>query len=77
MSIQYTSNWKRGESLPFKSSYVGNNMKSLYISVEKSLKNLRTNYIDILYVHWVSLRCYGRDLKLHDSLLTVGLDLWR
>ena len=54
MIAQYTSNWKRGESLPQKTSYVGNNMKSLYISVEQSLENLRTNYIDILYVHWVS-----------------------
>ena len=51
--MQYTSNWKRGESLPQKTSYVGNNMKSLYVSVEKSLENLRTKYIDILYVHWV------------------------
>ena len=33
-------------------------MKSLYISVEKSLENLRTKYIDILYVHWVgAMRC--------------------
>ena len=28
-------------------------MKSLHISVEASLKKLRTDYIDILYVHWV------------------------
>ena len=27
-------------------------MKSLHLSVEESLKNLRTSYIDILYVHW-------------------------
>ena len=25
----------------------------MHISVEDSLKKLRTNYIDILYVHWV------------------------
>lgn len=24
----------------------------MFVSVESSLKNLRTNYIDILYVHW-------------------------
>ncbi|KAI0822230.1 Aldo/keto reductase [Trametes gibbosa] len=35
-----------------KSSYVGNSLKSLHISIEQSLKNLRTSYIDILYVHW-------------------------
>jgi len=32
--------------------YVGNNAKSLHISVEASLRKLRTGYIDLLYVHW-------------------------
>ena len=27
----------------------------MHISVEASLKKLRTSYIDILYVHWVSV----------------------
>ena len=36
-----------------KTQYVGNNTKSLHVSVEASLKKLRTSYIDILYVHWV------------------------
>ncbi|KAF9479920.1 Aldo/keto reductase [Pholiota conissans] len=30
----------------------GNNSKSLHVSVNKSLKNLRTDYIDLLYVHF-------------------------
>lgn len=47
VATKYTSNWKRGENIPQKTSYVGNNMKSLYLSVEKSLKDLRTSYIDI------------------------------
>ncbi|KZV60798.1 Aldo/keto reductase [Peniophora sp. CONT] len=33
-------------------NYGGNNVKSMHISVEQSLKKLRTSYIDILYVHW-------------------------
>jgi aryl-alcohol dehydrogenase-like predicted oxidoreductase len=33
-------------------NYSGNHAKSLHISVEASLKKLRTSYIDILYVHW-------------------------
>jgi aryl-alcohol dehydrogenase-like predicted oxidoreductase len=33
-------------------NYAGNHAKSLHISVEASLKKLRTSYIDILYVHW-------------------------
>ena len=54
LRVQYTSNWKlRAPDIQQKTSYVGNNMKSLHISVEASLKKLRTDYIDILYVHWV------------------------
>ena len=33
-------------------NYVGNNTKSMNVSVKHSLKKLRTDYIDILYVHW-------------------------
>jgi len=32
--------------------YTGNNMKSLKISLDASLKKLRTHYVDLLYVHW-------------------------
>ena len=47
----------------WRTSYIGNTMKSLYISAEKSLENLRTNYIDILYIHWTSgMRLIGVDL---------------
>ncbi|CCM02039.1 uncharacterized protein FIBRA_04115 [Fibroporia radiculosa] len=52
VATKYTSNWKRAADIPQKSSYVGNNMKSLHVSLEASLKKLRTNYVDILYVHW-------------------------
>lgn len=40
---------------PIQSNYTGNSAKSMHISVRDSLKKLRTDYIDILYVHW-----YGR-----------------
>ncbi|KAI0253752.1 Aldo/keto reductase [Lactifluus subvellereus] len=49
----YTSNFKRGQDkITHKVNYCGNHAKSLHISVEASLKKLRTSYIDILYVHW-------------------------
>ena len=34
------------------SNYGGNHTKSLHISLRDSLRKLRTDYIDILYVHW-------------------------
>jgi aryl-alcohol dehydrogenase-like predicted oxidoreductase len=34
------------------SNYGGNHTKSLHLSLRDSLKKLRTDYVDILYVHW-------------------------
>ncbi|TCD60122.1 hypothetical protein EIP91_010696 [Steccherinum ochraceum] len=54
VATKYTTNYKVGESPEFgqRVMYNGNNIKSMYISVEESLKKLRTDYIDLLYVHW-------------------------
>lgn len=53
MCYQYTSNYKRASNdVRQKSLYVGNNVKSMHNSVEASLKKLRTDYVDILYLHW-------------------------
>ena len=50
---QYTTNFKRGDpSVAQQVMYLGNNSKSLHISVQASLEKLRTTYIDLLYVHW-------------------------
>ncbi|KIJ62587.1 hypothetical protein HYDPIDRAFT_114235 [Hydnomerulius pinastri MD-312] len=53
IATKYTTCYVRGENGPKqKVLYNGNNIKSMHISVEASLKKLRTSYIDILYVHW-------------------------
>lgn len=53
LATKYTTNFKRGtDNIPVKINYTGNSHKSMHISVEASLKKLRTTYIDILYVHW-------------------------
>ncbi|PAV22705.1 arylalcohol dehydrogenase [Pyrrhoderma noxium] len=53
IATKYTTNYKRGaDDIKIKTNYCGNNAKSLKVSVEASLKKLRTHYIDILYVHW-------------------------
>lgn len=37
---------------PLQSNFVGNSVKSMHVSVNASLKKLKTDYIDLLYVHW-------------------------
>ncbi|RPD62345.1 Aldo/keto reductase [Lentinus tigrinus ALCF2SS1-7] len=60
-----------------KAHYVGNNIKSMHISVETSLKRLRTSYIDILYVHWWDWTCKVEEVMngLH-SLVASGKVLY-
>ncbi|OWT36177.1 aryl-alcohol dehydrogenase [Cryptococcus neoformans Bt1] len=43
---------KEGKFQGIGANFVGNHKKSLRLSVEDSLKKLRTSYIDLLYVHW-------------------------
>ncbi|GLB44415.1 putative aryl-alcohol dehydrogenase [Lyophyllum shimeji] len=53
IATKYTHGYKdRDASVTQKVNYVGNNVKSMHLSVEASLKKLRTSYIDLLYVHW-------------------------
>jgi aryl-alcohol dehydrogenase-like predicted oxidoreductase len=52
LATKYTILWKdvkQGTTHPI--NYSGNSAKSLKISLEGSLRKLRTSYIDILYVH--------------------------
>ncbi|KAK0449002.1 NADP-dependent oxidoreductase domain-containing protein [Desarmillaria tabescens] len=53
IATKYSMNYKRAnDTIAQKVNYVGNNTKSMHLSVEASLKKLRTSYIDILYLHW-------------------------
>ncbi|EED81695.1 candidate aryl-alcohol dehydrogenase [Postia placenta Mad-698-R] len=65
---------KVDKSIPQQTHYIGNNMKSLYLSVEASLKKLRTEYIDILYLHWVGVKYVLEDIRPNGSS-AVGLGL--
>ncbi|TEB20739.1 Aldo/keto reductase [Coprinellus micaceus] len=52
LATKYSSNrWLENHSVK-RAAHTGNSAKSLRNSVEASLKDLRTTYIDILYVHW-------------------------
>jgi len=53
IATKYTSHYKlHDKHYKIQANHVGNNIKHLHMSVEASLKKLRTTYIDILYVHW-------------------------
>jgi len=69
---QYTTGFKRGQDqITHKINFAGNNAKSLRVSVDASLKKLRTEYIDILYLHWWD---YGASVEeVVDSLHTLVL----
>ncbi|KIM42977.1 hypothetical protein M413DRAFT_443794 [Hebeloma cylindrosporum] len=53
IATKYTHNtYLRDTNMPrHKVLFVGNNSKSLHISIKRSLENLRTDYVDLLYVH--------------------------
>ncbi|EAU83400.2 arylalcohol dehydrogenase [Coprinopsis cinerea okayama7 len=52
IATKYSSNHFLPAHSVGRAAYTGNSAKSLRNAVEASLKNLRTSYIDILYVHW-------------------------
>ncbi len=76
--MQYSANSMRGadwNAVPQKVQYVGNSVKSMTISLEASLKKLRTHYVDIFYVHFVSSPYFSAADEHADSdrARTVGL----
>ncbi|KAK7458781.1 putative aryl-alcohol dehydrogenase aad14 [Stygiomarasmius scandens] len=52
LATKYTGMYKAADpSVKQRINYFGNNFKNMSLSVESSLKKLRTTYVDILYVH--------------------------
>lgn len=53
LATKFSSNyraWELGKGRTV--MYNGNHRKSMFLSVDASLRKLRTTYIDLLYVHW-------------------------
>lgn len=50
VATKYTLGTKMGQPVQ-QSNFGGTGTKSMHIAIEESLKNLRTDYIDIYYVH--------------------------
>jgi hypothetical protein len=61
----------RDDSIEQKILYVGNSAKSMRISVDASLKKLRTDYIDLLYVHWWDWGTSVEEVMNHLHMLVV------
>lgn len=61
VATKYTSGYRayNREKEPLQSNFTGNSAKNMFLSVRDSLKKLRTDYIDILYVHWYVVRRDG------------------
>ncbi|KAL5525042.1 AAD14_6 [Sanghuangporus sanghuang] len=73
LATKYTTDWKRAaKDVSIRVNYVGNHAKSLKISVEASLKKLRTSYIDILYVHWWDFQTPIEEVMDHLHNLVVS-----
>ncbi|RAL03717.1 aldo/keto reductase [Aspergillus ibericus CBS 121593] len=54
IATKYTTGFRTSHRAtePLQSNFVGNSLKSMRISVDRSLQKLQTDYIDLLYVHW-------------------------
>lgn len=48
LATKYTSPYRMFNKSEIQANYVGNNAKSLKVSLEASLKNLKTHYIDLV-----------------------------
>ena len=59
------------------SNYGGNNKKSLRLSLETSLKRLRTDYVDVLYVHaWEGTAAVPELMRALDDVVRAGKVLY-
>ncbi|KAL4872838.1 hypothetical protein BDV12DRAFT_210163 [Aspergillus spectabilis] len=52
LATKYTAPYKLHEKGTIQANYIGTGTKSMRLSLENSLRNLQTSYIDLFYVHW-------------------------
>jgi aryl-alcohol dehydrogenase-like predicted oxidoreductase len=52
IATKFSSAYRKHQKEKIQSNFGGNGTKSLRVSVDNSLKQLQTHYIDILYLHW-------------------------
>ncbi|KAI9281010.1 NADP-dependent oxidoreductase domain-containing protein [Umbelopsis sp. AD052] len=52
IATKYSTAYKLHLQHKIQAKYGGNDLKSMRVSLEESLKNLQTTYIDLFYLHW-------------------------
>ncbi len=74
IATKYTAGYKKHDqaNVPLQSNYAGNSAKSLLLSVRDSLRKLRTDYIDILYVQWWDFATSVEEVMRHLHALVVA-----
>lgn len=67
VATKYTAGYLKHElaTKPLQTNYAGNSAKSMHVSVRDSLRKLRTDYIDILYVHWWDFATSVEEVMTH------------
>ncbi|KAE8354352.1 NADP-dependent oxidoreductase domain-containing protein [Aspergillus coremiiformis] len=74
IATKYTAGYKAydRENLPLQSNFTGNSAKSMHVSVRDSLTKLRTDYIDLLYVHWWDFGTSVEEVMRHLHALVMA-----
>lgn len=79
VATKYTTGFRTShrDTQPLQSNFVGNSVKSMTISVNSSLRKLKTDYIDLLYVHWWDFTSSVEEV-MHglNNLITAGKVLY-
>jgi aryl-alcohol dehydrogenase-like predicted oxidoreductase len=57
IATKFTTSFRVGHDDEIIINSMGNGTKSLHLSLNASLKKLKTDYIDLLYVHWWDFTC--------------------
>lgn len=78
LATKFTTGYRTvGAHEKIKSNFQGNHSKSLRVSVNASLKKLKTDYIDLLYVHWWDFTTSVRNFPLLERVAQSLTDLLR
>ncbi|KAI0088545.1 aryl-alcohol dehydrogenase [Irpex rosettiformis] len=73
ISTKYTNTTHRGDpGVTHQENFLGNNLKNMRLSLESSLKNLQTDYVDVFYLHYWDLHTSVEEVMdgLHQLVLS-------